>query len=90
MEQTDAPELAHFFLAVGFTHRFSLQLRVSWRRWGFVSWQLPPRHMDKGHLKGTRDQGVVCACLFTRMEHRTSDRTGKGPEANINTRGLAA
>ena len=66
MEQTDALELAHFFLAVGFTHRFSLQLRVSWRRWGFVSWQLPPRHTDKEHLKGMWNQGVVWTCLITR------------------------
>ena len=58
-KQTDALELALFFLAVGCTHRSSLQLRVSWRKWGFVSWRLPPRYMDKEHLKEQGNQGLV-------------------------------
>ena len=37
-------------LAGGFTKWSSLLLRVSWRRWESVSWQLPPRNKDRRHL----------------------------------------
>ena len=37
-------------LAGGFTKWSSLLLRVSWRRWGSVSWQLLPRNKDRRHL----------------------------------------
>ena len=37
-------------LAGGFTKWSSLLLRVSWRRWESVSWQLLPRNKDRRHL----------------------------------------
>ena len=54
-------------LADGFTKWSSLLLRVSWRRWGSVSWQLPPRNIDREHLKGMKHQGVDSVCIITRM-----------------------
>ena len=43
------------------------------------------RHMDKEHLIETRDQGVVSACLSTRIEYETTDRIDVGPNSNDHT-----
>ena len=43
--------------------------------------------MDKGHLKGMRNQGIVWACLFVRTWYGASGKTGLGQNANTYTRG---
>ena len=43
--------------------------------------------MDKEHLKGRRNKGVVWACLFIRIWYRVSGKTGLRLRANTYTRG---
>ena len=43
--------------------------------------------MDKGHLKGMRNQGIVWACLFVRTWYGASGKTGLGQNAYTYTRG---
>ena len=50
-EQTDALDFTPRLLACGFTELSSLLLE-SLGRGGSVSWQLPPRYMDREHHTG--------------------------------------
>ena len=43
------------------------------------------RYMDKEHLKGAENQGVIWACLITRKGTRQVMGTGMGPETNEHT-----